>query len=323
MGATDLLAKGVATLSEEGSLALARKCNDRYGPRVWYHSLLGRWYDRQAENVFDHEWDILLILDGCRVDALASVADEYEFLDPNVPTLVSPGGGSPDWMANTFTEAYQDVIRNTVYVSGNPHTRRVLGDQTEGLFTEYNDGRNWTAVLSLLVPVWEQAWNEDIGTVPARPVTDGLIHAIRTTDADRYVAHYMQPHFPSIPDHLGTEMILDDDARWPGNAWEQLRDGDLTADRVWEAYIENLRYVLDDIAIVLDNVDGDVVITADHGNAFGERGAYGHGFRHVRSVREVPWVGVTGTDTGSYQPAFDPEGVDESVDEQLEALGYK
>ena len=43
----------------------------------------------------------------------------------------------------------------------------------------------------------------------------------------------------------------------------------------------------------------------------------------VAVVREVPWVGVTGTDTGSYQPAFDPEGVDESVDEQLEALGYK
>jgi hypothetical protein len=38
---------------------------------------------------------------------------------------------------------------------------------------------------------------------------------------------------------------------------------------VWEAYLDNLRYVLDNIEELLQNVDGKVVISADHGELFG------------------------------------------------------
>jgi hypothetical protein len=31
-------------------------------------------------NVFDQKWDLLIILDACRVDSLRAVADEYDFL---------------------------------------------------------------------------------------------------------------------------------------------------------------------------------------------------------------------------------------------------
>jgi hypothetical protein len=31
--------------------------------------------------VYDLEWDTLIILDTCRVDALRTVADEYDFLE--------------------------------------------------------------------------------------------------------------------------------------------------------------------------------------------------------------------------------------------------
>jgi len=315
MASSSLFRRGLATLRDEGPGALGQK---------GYHRLLSKWFDYRAENVFDREWEVLLVLDGCRVDALASVADEYQFLNPEIPSIVSVGGASPVWLARTFVPTHRKAIHRTTYLSANPHTRRVLGPDSAGLFAELGTHEDWTEELGGLIPVWEQAWDDSRGTVPARAVTDRLVRAVRTGSADRYIAHYMQPHFPSIPDPIGAKMNVDDDARWEENVWDRLADGDLTRDRVWESYMANLRYVLDEIEIVLSNVESeDIVITADHGNAFGERGAYGHGADFVNGVRRVPWVTATGTDEGTHEPEVVDEYGDVSVDEQLEALGYK
>jgi hypothetical protein len=34
-----------------------------------------------ATNVFEKDWDVLVVLDACRVDALRAVQDEYDFID--------------------------------------------------------------------------------------------------------------------------------------------------------------------------------------------------------------------------------------------------
>lgn len=36
--------------------------------------------DRLGTNVFTRDWDLLVILDACRVDAMREVAGEYEFI---------------------------------------------------------------------------------------------------------------------------------------------------------------------------------------------------------------------------------------------------
>lgn len=54
--------------------------------------------------------------------------------------------------------------------------------------------------------------------------------------------------------------------------------------RVLKAYLDDLRYVLDDVEILLENIAAEhVVLSADHGEAFGECGVYGHpiGFLHA------------------------------------------
>jgi hypothetical protein len=49
--------------------------------------------------------------------------------------------------------------------------------------------------------------------------------------------------------------------------------GDGDEEEIWESYIENLRYVLDHVEVLLENVDAEeVAISADHGNAKGEWG---------------------------------------------------
>jgi len=46
-----------------------------------------------GNNVFNKDWDLLIILDSCRVDALKEVAENYEFLYRNqIQSEKSVGG---------------------------------------------------------------------------------------------------------------------------------------------------------------------------------------------------------------------------------------
>jgi len=117
-----------------------------------------------------------------------------------------------------------------------------------------------------------------------------------------------------------------------------MRRGDLPRDRVWRAFRANYRYVLDDVALLLDSVDADrIVLTADHGNAFGEWGLWGHPDRiPIRVLREVPWIVTSASDSGEYEPdlalttpertddagADEADPTDEQVADRLAALGY-
>ena len=67
---------------------------------------------RWGTNVFDREWDLLVVLDACRVDALRAVADEYDFLD-GVDSMPSVGSTSFEWLNHTFDRAHEEEIART------------------------------------------------------------------------------------------------------------------------------------------------------------------------------------------------------------------
>jgi hypothetical protein len=83
--------------------------------------------------------------------------------------------------------------------------------------------------------------------------------------------------------------------------------------------------------VLLENVDGRVAITADHGNLFGEWGLYGHPMHTpVPALLAVPWAEATGVDRRTRDPELEPpeslpvSRVYGETDERerLEALGY-
>lgn len=49
-------------------------------------------------NVFERDWDLLVVLDTCRVDTLRHVSDEYDFLD-DVGAMWSVGSSIREWVA--------------------------------------------------------------------------------------------------------------------------------------------------------------------------------------------------------------------------------
>jgi len=255
-------------------------------------------------NIYDRSWDLLIILDTCRVDLLEEVSDEYEFLE-DISTIDSVGSSSPEWMKNTFHTDHMNSIRQTHHITGNVHSQEYLEHLP---FAELDQA-------------WRDGWDDERGTVDARTVTDRVVDICRRNKTSRVIAHYMQPHYPYMRNpELDTKNPVDKKPI----LWDQLRRGDVEKSKVWDAYAENLRYVLDDVEILLENVDADrVVITADHGEAFGEWGVYEHpGQMPVPVLRKVPWCTTSATDNHTYRPEIKREKETPSVEAKLRDLGY-
>jgi len=289
-------------------------------------------------NIYDRDWDALIILDACRVDALREVAPEYDFID-SVDSVMSIAGTSKEWVDHTFTTSYEDAVNDTAYVTANSFAEQLANDSRD--YLKYLESEETLAyrsgLLSPLVhdnklsaenfdtftPLFSQFVGDPVDQLHPQVVTDVAIQTAKETDANRLLIHYMQPHKPYIyPTSSDDEM-----EEYHRRPFEYLRQTG-SREMVWEAYLNNLRFVLDHVDILLDNIDAErVVLTADHGEMFGEWGLTGHkaGVLHP-ALRWVPWVVTSAEDTGEYEPDEHLEGheaTEEEIRERLKVLGYK
>lgn len=82
------------------------------------------------------------------------------------------------------------------------------------------------------------------------------------------------------------------------------------------------------VKTILENIDGRVVISADHGNALGEWNMWGHrAYVPFRAVREVPWDERDCVDKETYEPEatlgdLRDNETSGNVDDRLHSLGY-
>lgn len=295
-----------------------------------------RW--NYGTSIYEREWDVLLVLDTCRPDAIGQISDEYDYLPAKPETFNSLGSASPEWLAKNFTETfaseYQDEISRTAYVTGNLFS--------DGLEPEhvFNEATLDPGAFYMFDEVWRYGWDDEYETTPPNAMADRAVDVMRKHDPDRLIVHFMQPHTPypklyeQYPEwfdstHGGDE---DDaphrrDRDW--RLWERLRHNVISREEVWDAYIDNLRWVLDEgVGVILNNVDAErVVISSDHGEAFDDFGLYAHP-HHVPApvLKRVPWVETSATDTGTYEPTLDPVDIDideAEMTDRLEALGYR
>ncbi|WP_181692170.1 hypothetical protein [Natronomonas sp. LN261] len=267
-----------------------------------------------GENVFERSWDVLVVLDACRADLLSAVAPDVGFLG-DVRTVRSVGSSSSEWLENTF--GGREETARTAMVTANTWTDRYLDADA----------------FAALDEVWKYAWDDDLGTVPAAAVTDRAVALARDHDPDRLVVHYMQPHHPFVTDPLAGDDGMARTSRHSSasNPWVLLRRGDVSIERVEAAYEANLRYVLPEVATLVENVSGRVAVTADHGNLLGEWGLYGHPMHTpLRALLAVPWAETDGEGTERHTPTLEPPeplpvthvyGADTDR-ERLDALGY-
>lgn len=276
--------------------------------RAAYEFYVGMWRNvgkryNYGTPIWEDDWDICIVLDACRWDLIPEIDRDYLTED----WKYAVGSSSGEWIPKTFGERDNSDV---AYVTANPYSERLLNEED----------------FFLLDEVWEYGFEEDTRTIPADVVTDQAIRAWRQ-GPDKLVVHYMQPHHPFVPKPMDEGLPRQDFKNQPwDNVWHKLRKGEVEREEVWDGYVANLDYVLHHVETLLDNTDGDVLITADHGNLLGEMGMYSHpDWVPLPSLKRVPWIKTEAENSGDYEPVDHSIKSRETVDrdDQLEALGYK
>jgi hypothetical protein len=291
---------------------------------------LNRFYHRRGglrtENtggidVFDEDWDTLIVLDACRYDMFKQINQ----IEGKLSAKSSKASATTEWLHANIDGR---DLRDTVYVTANPQLER--------------NRENWDVNFHKVINVWSnEGWHEETGTVLAETMTQAAITAHKQFPKKRIAVHYMQPHYPFVPaeteadkKHLASIKKVNDTPAGE-NIWNQKFTGelDLSKNKLWKIYTENLEYVLNHVEDLLSEISGKIVITSDHGNYVGERASpipikeYGHprGLYDDAVVR-VPWLEVIRGERreieGGDHNVKSSDVKSEIIEERLRNLGY-
>ncbi len=284
-----------------------------------------------GKNIFTEDWELLIVLDTCRPDVLREVAPEYSFLnESDIDDIWSVGGSTLEWTSNTFVEEHRNKIESTALISANGWPHRIIeeGFRPEDRFNSWLAMTDWKTVpsgtLGKHIPAWQygegRAGYSDQPQADANTVVDFAIDVGREGKYDRVIAHVIEPHYPfaAAAKARGAKELNQSEQK----PWHYLRDGG-GLEVVWNNYLTELRYGLDHVERLLENFDAEkAVITADHGELFGEWKMYGHDSGSLMpQLRRVPWVETTATDSGTHQTEKRTQQ-QRTVEENLESLGY-
>jgi hypothetical protein len=275
------------------------------------NNLLFRLRYGSGTRVMNDEWDTLIILDACRYDMFA----ERVPFDGRLESRISLGSTSEEFLDQNFGES---TFHDTVYVNANVYFSKLGLDQDE---TSH-------AVIDLL-----DDWDEELEIAHPETVTEAAKRAHEHYPNKRVIVHYMQPHLPFIGER-GLEIRERIGQR---NGWIPFRLGksSVSIAELWEGYNENLEIAFDYVDELLSEIDGRVVISADHGNMVGERQEpiptkrmFGHPWGvYSEELVNVPWFVIEDDRrTVTEEPPVTEENrtqPDELVEERLQTLGYK
>lgn len=218
----------------------------------------------QAIAVSQADWDWIVICDGGRADVFEGLAEDYF---PDAEHYRRVWNGDVAFTANWFDRTFDGEYDAALFHGGQPIYS----------FRENPPGYDEREHFRFVADWEEYEWG---AVAPQTCAPESVTEVVRShlDHVDRGVIRYVQPHNPyrSLPPITG------------------LRDAEqFSATQLRRAYRDNYQWVLDEIAEeLLPALDGRVVITADHGQCFGDCGQYLHATGHDAHdhLAEVPWL---------------------------------
>lgn len=278
-----------------------------------------RDFNPEGVDIFEEDWDNLIILDGCRYDALKEQLPAYD-INGDLQQRTSRGSATWEFLRGNFHGKRLDDV---VYVTAS--TILYQGSVfREDLDVELHD----------VIDVWTSGieYGED-GTPP-----ENVAREARAANEDypnkRLVIHFVQPHAPYLGD-LGREQFPDFS---PNPLSERFLGRIDTPEATLRAiYRENLGLVLDEVEELVPELPGKTVVTADHGMLLGEREkpvpikSFGHpGSLYVEEMVTVPWLVIKGErrkrivpgSAGDEYAKKRSDDLDEKARDHLEQMGY-
>lgn len=280
--------------------------------RMYYRVTQGD-YNADGVDVFDADWDTLVLLDACRYDLFESTSS----LPGTLEKRQSKASNTVGFLKANVADR---DLRDTVYVTANPQFRKIEDD----LDTTFH----------AVVDLWDRGWDETMNTVLPETVTDAAIKTAGKYPNKRLFVYYNQPHVPFIGDTGQTTFDLDTITKHELPFWQQPMAGgwDIDDEVIWDAYRENLELVLPHVERLLNEFNGKTVVTSDHGNMIGDRSypvpirEYGHPHGiYTDELTTIPWLVYSREDRREItsDSASNDDSVAGTVDDRLEHLGYK
>ncbi len=269
--------------------------------RFAYH-VAGRIYRIKNKNngvyIMDEDWDNLIILDACRYDVFCDVYGK------SVDYRISRGSNTPEFLQKNFVGR---KFFDTIYITANP-------------FVDKFCKKSFYKIIS----VWKNGWDDDLGTVHPKTVVEYSLDVIDKFSDKRLIIHFLQPHAPYIAKsnfiNLAPPKWDDGFERYYRNPWILVRTGKLDVGMLRLPYKENLKLVLKYALGLAKKLKGKTVITADHGEAFGERifpfpiRIYEHpGGIHIPALVKVPWLVIKKGDRRKIKKASEKELLKEHI----------
>ena len=305
---------------------MGRKLN-----KAFYSRCGRREWNPDGIDIFDEDWDNLIILDALRYDAMADAIDRHD-ISQTLDSRISRGSQTPEWLYANFDRQLHDVVYVTA--SAMPHH---LGVETPQNARQRQYG--FDLDVHKLINVWQDPPDNAIDTfvdrdavdvvVPAEGMIQPALQAANDYPQKRIIAHLVPPHDPYWGE---TGQQLHQAASSPWHA--KLRgDIDTPAEKLRKAYHENVDLAVEAAIQIAEQMPGKTVISSDHGEYLYER-AHPIPVREIlhpnkiytETLVKVPWVEFDDdrreivSEPPVKETGTKPNGKESR--EQLEALGY-
>lgn len=270
-------------------------------------------------NIFEEEWDNLIILDACRYD-IFNIFKDNTSNNALLKKKISRGSHTIGFLKENFLQESYDGI---VYITANPHVDLLIKDK-----------------MYKVISVWKEGWNDKEKTVLPETIYQFTKAALKKYPNKKLIIHFMQPHYPYIGHrtdktfgnfktsilnkkskielkHQNTDTI---------NKWyAQKVNSTLDERKLRKLYIRNFQLVLNYVNKLIEILPGKIVVTADHGEALGEKlkkwipiKFYGHKEDlRIKQLIEIPWLEIKNDknriDRDAYEKELILKGVKKSI----------
>ncbi len=301
------------------------------------------------KSIVDEPWKYLIVLDTCRYDYFK---DNYsDFLEGDLSCIRSNGTCTTQWRDNSFPDKYDDIV----YISANPNfsaNQSVYGYNAGEHFHKVYELWNteWDIYRGTVLP--ESMTRKALEISRQHPDKRFVLHfqqphepylmpgilsygydqaninsdrKLITAKRYRFLKHktkllrfllkyFKDRKFFISPSEWALRQLLFMPPRCAMDAVRRKYGKKVLR----KAYEENLRYALAQVKILSQQLEGEIIVTSDHGEFLGEDGMYGHPKSSENPIlRNVPWLVVSkssGVDTNRDN--------DDNVKSKLRALGY-
>jgi len=273
----------------------------------------GRRYDHNPAgvDVFEEDWDNLILLDACRYDYF----EQYHDLPGDLETRTSRGGATYEFVRANFSGR---TLHDVVYVTTNSWYVRLR----EELGSELHD------VIDLHLDPEAKYHDDEFKIVMPDTLAETAREAADRYPEKRLLIHYIQPHHPFVGP-TGREHFSH-----PSSALGEVFDAaeSATIETLRRAYRENVEIAVGSVAELLPNLAGKTVVSADHGEMLGERHDYlpmrdigHHEGIYNEPLTTVPWHVIEGDRRRRIvaEPPRERQDVDAGhIEDRLADLGY-